>query len=109
MRKFFVLCAALALIGAAAFVPTTSHSRTPDNDKVKENNGVANGKYRAQSDKHRIPDQYIVVFHDWATGEPGDSSVAPGMAETMRNLYGGQVERVFKYTINASSFVMRAE
>ncbi|HEY9283118.1 MAG TPA: S8 family peptidase [Pyrinomonadaceae bacterium] len=105
MRKFFVLCAALAL-GAALFVPTTSHSRIVDNDKVKENNGVASGKYRAKADKDRIPDQYIVVFNDWAVGEPGDSSVAPGMAETMRNLYGGQVERVFKHALNGYSAKM---
>jgi subtilisin family serine protease len=106
MRKLYVLCAVLALFGAAAFVPTTSHSRITDNDKVKEN---GNGKYRAKADKDRIPDQYIVVFHDWAVGEPGDSSVSPGMAETMRNLYGGQVQHVFKHALNGYSARMTRE
>jgi subtilisin family serine protease len=105
MRKFVVLCAALAL-GAATLLPTTSHSRIADNEKVREQGG---GKYRAKSDRDRIPDQYIVVFNDWAVGEPGDSSVSPGMAETMRNLYGGQVERVFKHAINGYSAKMKKE
>ena len=59
MRKLFVLCAALAL-GAATLLPTTSHSRIVDNEKVKEHGS----KYRAKSDKERIADQYIVVLHD---------------------------------------------
>ena len=107
MRKFFALCAVLALFGAAALVPTTSHSRTPDNDKVKENNGGA--KYRAKADNERIPHQYIVVFHDWAVGETGDSSVAPGMAATMRDLYGGEIRHVFKHALNGYSARMKRE
>jgi subtilisin family serine protease len=107
MRKFFVPCAALALLCAAALLPATSHGRLPDNDKVNENRG--SGKYRAKPDNARIPDQYIVVFHDWATGEPGELSVAPGMAETMRDLYGGRVERVFKHAINGYSARMTKE
>ena len=106
MRKFFVLCAALAT-AAALSLPTTSHSRIADNDKVKENGGGA--KYRAKADKDRIPDQYIVVFNDWAVGEPGDSSVAPGMAETMRNLYGGQVQHTFKHALNGYAARMTRE
>jgi subtilisin family serine protease len=109
MRKFFVLCAALALCAAALLLPTTSHSRGADNGKADER-ARGNGKYRAKSDRDRIPDKYIVVFHDWAVGEPGDTSVSPGMAETMRNLYGGEVERVFKHAINGYSARMtRAE
>ena len=103
MRKFFVLCAALAL-GAALLLPTTSHSQSDRASQARE----SHAKYLAKG-ADRIPDQYIVVFHDWAVGEPGDASVAPGMAETMRDLYGGQVERVFKHAINGYSARMTRE
>jgi subtilisin family serine protease len=106
MRKLYVLCAALALFAAAALQPTTSHGRlATDNDKVKE----GGNKYRAKADNERIPDQYIVVFNDWAVGERGDTSAAPGMAETMRDLYGGQIQHVFKHALNGYSARMTRE
>lgn len=58
-----------------------------------------------QDDKFRrlekaIPDRYIIVLEDWAAGERGPGSNAEAVAEELSIVYGGKVERVFKYALN---------
>ena len=47
-----------------------------------------------------ISGRYIVVLDDWATGERGDASRVDAVAEELQLVYGGKVDRTFKYALN---------
>ncbi|MDQ3634908.1 MAG: S8 family serine peptidase [Acidobacteriota bacterium] len=53
--------------------------------------------------ERKIPNQYIVVFEDWAAGELGSRSNAPAVVEEFRIVYGGKINRVFQHAVNGYS------
>ena len=104
MKKLLIICAVFA-IGVAVLLPTTSYSqRNESGSRVK---GAETSKFRPV--KNPIPDQYIVVFHDWATGEKGEHSVAAELADSVAGVYGARVEKVYKHALNGFAARMSKE
>ncbi len=104
MKKLLIICAVFAF-GIAALLPTPSLGQRLERGlKVKQ---TETGKFRAV--KTPIPDQYIVVFHDWATGDKGEHSVAAELAESVAGVYGARVEKVYKHAINGFAARMTKE
>jgi hypothetical protein len=65
----------------------------------------------AQADKIRkakkaIPNRYIVVLEEWATGETGENSNAEAVAEELSIVYGGKIDKIFKHALNGFSVEM---
>lgn len=56
--------------------------------------------------ERKIPNRYIVVFEDWAAGARGDESMAQAVAEELTIVYGGKIDKVFKYALNGYSVEM---
>jgi len=56
--------------------------------------------------ERKIPNRYIVVFEDWAAGARGDDSQAEAVAGELSLVYGGKIERVYKYAINGYAVEM---
>lgn len=101
MKKFLALCFSLAL-GLAVVAPTATRGQKPSDA------GQPAAKYLSKG-AAAIPGQYIVVFNDWATGERGATSVAPGLANAMRDIYGGEVTHTYQYAINGFAARMTRE
>ncbi len=59
--------------------------------------------------KGAIPGRYIVVLEDWATGARGFASESEAVATELSIVYGGKVDRVFKYALNGYSVEMNKE
>ncbi|HEX8180015.1 MAG TPA: S8 family peptidase [Pyrinomonadaceae bacterium] len=106
MKKLLFLCTAIA-ITVATLLPAASHGQklgggskfdglTPDAKFLHKNKGA-------------IPNQYIVVFNDWATGERGQFSAAPALADSLAANFGAKVNRVYKYALNGFSASMTEE
>ncbi len=94
MRKFVLVMLTLA-VGIFAF-------------------GIVSLKSEAQEEKLRtakdaIPDRYIVILEDWATGERGESSNADAVATELAIVYGGKVDRIYKHALNGYSAEMSAK
>jgi subtilisin family serine protease len=104
MKKLLIICAVFAF-GVAALLPTSSHGQRADPGAKGEETKAA--KFRTV--KNPIHDQYIVVFHDWATGEEGEHSVAAELAESMAAGYGARVEKTFKHALNGFAGRMSKE
>jgi subtilisin family serine protease len=102
MKKFFAACLAAAL-GVAMLTPAATHGQ-----KGAPSEMVPQVKYLGKG-KSAIPDHYIVVFNDWATGDKGNYSVAPALAGTMRDIYGGEVERTYQFALNGFAAKMSKE
>jgi subtilisin family serine protease len=102
MKKFLAACLTAAL-GVALLAPAATHSQ-----KGTPTERVPLAKYLGKG-KHAIPGQYIVVFNDWATGDKGAYSVAPALAGTMRDIYGGEVQRTFQHALNGFAAKMTKE
>ena len=85
MRKFVFagLIAALCVIGLGIFTMEA---------------GSQERKYRKAEEP--IPNRYIVVFEDWAAGEPGENSRSEPLSDEMSVAYGGRVDRVFRHALN---------
>jgi prophage tail gpP-like protein len=104
MKKLLIICAVFAF-GVAALLPTSSHGQRADHgSKGEETKAV---KFRTA--KNPIPDQYIVVFHDWATGEKGEHSVAAELADSVAAGYGARVDKTFKHALNGFAGRMSKE
>ena len=102
MKKFFAVCLAAAL-GVAMLTPAATHGQKgAPSEKAPQNKYLGKGK-------SAIPGHYIVVFNDWATGDKGAYSVAPALAGTMRDIYGGEVERTYQHAINGFAAKMSKE
>ena len=65
-------------------------------------------KFRTVKD-NPIPDRYIVVLEDWATGARGDDSNAEQVAEELSIVYGGKVDQVYKHALNGYAVEMSAK
>jgi subtilisin family serine protease len=66
----------------------------------------------AQADKFKkakkaIPDRYIVVLEEWATGETGENSNAEAVADELGIVYSGKIDKVFKHALNGFSVEMK--
>ncbi len=96
MKRFFTLCLVIACT-AAVVVPTATRGQKL---RVAKSSEVDPPATYIQKGKDRIPNKYIVVFHDWAAGERGQFSAAAALAESVTANYGGKVERVYKYALN---------
>jgi subtilisin family serine protease len=108
MKKFFAVCFAVAL-SLAALAPATTHSQKQKTSAPADfGDKLLSAKYLDKG-KSAIPGQYIVVFHDWATGEKGANSFAPALAGTMKDIYGGEVERTYQHALNGFSAKMSKE
>ena len=94
MKKLLIICAVFAF-GVAALLPTKSHSQKLERGPGQ---GAEADKFRTVSEP--IPDQYIVVFNDWATGERGEHSVAAELAESVAGIHGARVEKTYKHALN---------
>ena len=64
-------------------------------------------KFRSVPNK--IPNQYIVVVEDWAAGARGDTSTIDSLAGELSGVYGGKVERTYKYALNGYAVEMSAK
>jgi subtilisin family serine protease len=103
MKKFFAACLTAAL-GVALLVPAATHSQKV----IPSDKAAPQVKYIGKG-KSAIPGRYIVVFHDWATGDKGKYSVAPALAGTMKDIYGGEVDHTYQFAINGFSAKMSKE
>jgi len=103
MKTFLSLCIAVALC-VAAFGPVPTRGR----NQSQADNASSQSKYRSKGET-AIAGQYIVVFYDWATGPRGQTSVAPGLADTMVSIYGGQVARTYQHALNGFAAQMTQE
>ena len=94
MKKIvFVLLAFAVGIFALSYAPVQSTAQAGKTDKIKKA-------------KNKIPNRYIVVLEDWATGEPGENSNAEAVASELSIVYGGRVDKVFKHSLNGFSVEM---
>ena len=91
MKKFLVAVVALAFC-ATAFMSVFVHSQTKEGKLL-----------RAQKP---IPNHYIVVLEDWAAKNLDESSKFDAVAQELSVIYGGKVDRVFKYALNGYSVEM---
>jgi subtilisin family serine protease len=103
MKKFFAAFLTAAL-GVALLAPAATHSQKG----IPAEHAPQGVKYVGKG-KNAIPGRYIVVFHDWATGDKGAFSVAPALAGTMRDIYGGEVERTYQHALNGFAAKMSKE
>ncbi len=109
MRKLFFLCIAIALC-AATLLPAASHGQKPDGDTIGGlPDGLAFDGKLLHKGASAIPDQYIIVFHDWAAGKRGADSAASALAESVTTNYGGKVDRVYQYALNGFAAHLTAE
>ncbi|MFL6230098.1 MAG: S8 family peptidase [Pyrinomonadaceae bacterium] len=104
MKKFLAVCSAVALSLAVLTTATTHSQKTPGD---LGDRGLP-GKYLGKGES-AIPGRYIVVFNDWATGERGANSFAPALASTMKDIYGGAVERTYQHALNGFAAKMSKE
>jgi subtilisin family serine protease len=89
MKKIvFVLLAFAVGIFALTYSPVQSTAQQAD--KIKKT-------------KNKIPNRYIVVLEEWATGEAGENSNAEAVASELEIVYGGKVDKVFKHALNGFS------
>ncbi|MDQ3749248.1 MAG: S8 family peptidase, partial [Acidobacteriota bacterium] len=58
--------------------------------------------------KNPIPNRYIVVLEEWATGEPGANSNAEAVALELSIVYGGRIDKIFKHALNGFSVKLNA-
>lgn len=56
-----------------------------------------------------IPNRYIVVLEDWATGNLGEDSQADLVANELTNAYGGKTEYIYKHVLNGFSVELTAK
>ncbi|HEX8071971.1 MAG TPA: S8 family peptidase [Pyrinomonadaceae bacterium] len=96
MRKLLVLCLPLVCL-LAALPPATTHGQRSGSAAAPP--AAAQAKF-LRKDKGAIPNKYIVVFEDWATGERGQFSAAAALADSVTANYGGKVERVYQHALN---------
>lgn len=96
MKRIFTLFALVALC-AAAFV--TTPTRSQDTTRQNSEGEMPAEKLISKGDS-AIPDQYIVVFHDWAAGSRGQSSAAAELAASVVAIYGADIERVYRHALN---------
>jgi subtilisin family serine protease len=87
--------AAFAFFTFAAY---QSEGQEQEAKSQRVENEEQEAKYRRA--KEPIPNRYIVVLEDWSTGGRGEASRAADVANEMRSIYGGKVERVFKHAIS---------
>lgn len=93
MKKIvFVLLAFAVGIFALSYAPVQS---TAEADKIKKA-------------KNPIPNRYIVVLEEWATGEPGENSNAEAVALELGIVYGGRIDKIFKHALNGFSVELNA-
>lgn len=91
MRKFTFVVLALAVgIFALSLVPF--HSKGQE-DKFRRSTKA-------------IPNRYIVVLEDWATGARGEDSNVDAVATELSIVYGGKVNHVYKYVLNGYAVEM---
>ncbi len=91
MKKFLAsLAAIIVLLAAAANFVTTP---------------VATGQGRGKLIRkpQRIPNQYIVVLHDWAEKSEGRDSLTPSAAADIAAVYRGSAEKVFNHALRGFS------
>jgi subtilisin family serine protease len=94
MKKIvFVLLAFAVGIFALSYAPVQSTAQSDKTDKIKKA-------------KNKIPDRYIVVLEEWATGEPGENSNAEAVASELSIVYGGKIDKIFKHALNGFSVEM---
>ncbi len=105
MKKTFALVAAVVLCAVALVVsPAPTASRAQGKQDLK----ASPSKFISMGSK-KIPNSYIVVFHDWVTGPAGKFSQAPQAAEQMTLAYGGKVRHVYKNALNGYAAEMTEE
>ena len=94
MKKIvFVLLAFAVGIFALSYAPVQSTAQADKTDKIRKA-------------KNKIPNRYIVVLEEWATGEPGENSNAEAVASELGIVYGGRIDKVFKHALNGFSVEM---
>ena len=92
MKKNLAISALIVLIGLLVF------SIVPFRSKGQEN--------KLRQTDNAIPNRYIVVLEDWATGERGIDSNAEAVAGELGLSYSVKVERVFKHALNGFAVEM---
>ena len=60
-------------------------------------------KSKIKRKANKVPNHYIVVLEDWATGPAGETSFAPEVAKNMAVISGGKTTHVFKHAIQGFS------
>ncbi len=69
----------------------------------------AQGSNKIKKVKNPIPNQYIVVLEDWATGGRGNFEEADRLAKELAKDYGGKVKKVYKRVLNGYSVELSKE
>ena len=94
MKKIvFVLLAFAVGIFALSYVPVHSTAQADRTDKIKKA-------------RNKIPNRYIVVLEEWATGEPGENSNIEAVVAELSIVYGGRVDKIFRHALNGFSVEM---
>ncbi len=96
MKKIIILALTLAIgIIALSFVTSTTQGQEDraQDQKIKRVNNA-------------IPGHYIVVLEEWASRGFDNESTVESAAAELSIVYGGRVDRVFKYAINGYSAEM---
>ena len=92
MKKLLVTLAAISALSVAAamfiLVPVATGQREASKIRKKD---------------RRIPNQYIVVLHEWAAQPFGENSFTPHVAADLVSGHGGRVKNVFKHALHGFS------
>ncbi len=89
LRRSLIGLLAVALFVGFMIVP----SRTNSQGREDQARGNAEKFLRAERPVHN---QYIVVLNDLAAGPRGKNSLVPTVAENLRAIHGGNVNRIYK-------------
>ncbi len=102
MKRIFVIIGGLALFASAwttASIQTVESQERSGRSSVEKNDKIKRAI-------NKIPNRYIVVLEDWASGESGEGSIAEAVAGELSIVYGGRVDKVFKNALNGYSAEM---
>ena len=97
MKRVFALLIITALCAVALVSTSTTTMRVQgQGSKIKRH-------------QKPVPNQYIVVLKDWATGPLGEQSAAPRLADEMASAHYGKVKHVFKHALNGFAAELSAD
>ena len=91
LRRSLIGLLAVILFVSFMIVPSSSNSQGQDQAR-----GNAEKFLRAE---RPVPNQYIVVLNDLAAGPKGEHSLVSTVAENLRAIHGGTVNRIYQHAL----------
>jgi subtilisin family serine protease len=108
-----LLITLLGLVAMLVFLATTiTPTGTGQNEKSGKDIKIGNtAELSIQGDKFQkrrnaVPEQYIVVLHDWAAGPKGANSLVQSVAAQLTSIYGGTVDQFYQHALSGFSVRM---